>query len=69
MKNLQKIGVQELGVQEMRATEGGFIDIIYEVLTGRDFSADVRTVLKETIKAHAEVRAEGGKTSIDMPFP
>ncbi len=69
MKNLDKFGVQELSTREMQKTEGGFIDFIYEYVTGRSLAQDARALTKEIAKAHAQVRAEGGKTSIDMPFP
>lgn len=71
MKNLDlnALSVQEMNVEEMRKAEGGFLDFVYEVVTGRSLASDVRSALIAGSKAYAQVIQEGGTTSSQMPFP
>jgi len=71
MKNLDlnNYGVQELNGVEMKETDGGILEFVYEYVTGRSLASDARKVTEAAAKAYAQVIAEGGTTSSQMPFP
>ncbi len=64
MKNLQKIGVQELGTQEMKESNGGgYLPGWYKILV--ECLIEYR---EEISGAYAQTIREGGKVCTDMPF-
>lgn len=43
--------------QEMKKTDGGFIDFLYEYVTGRSLAKDLRALTIELGTKHAEIVA------------
>lgn len=65
---LEKFGVKEMDVVEMKTTDGGFVDFLYEFFTGRSLASDARYVVNQAAEAYAQVIQEGGTTASTMPF-
>ena len=70
MKNLDlnSYGVQEMDAKAMSEIDGGFVEFLYEYVTGRSLASDARKLTKAAAAAYAQVIQEGGKTCTDMPF-
>ncbi len=55
--DLNAYGVEAMSKQEMKKTDGGFIDFLYRLVTGRDLADDLRTVAIDLATKHAEIVA------------
>ena len=66
--DLNAMGVQEMDAQEVKETDGGFIEFLYELITGRSLASDARHACRQAAGAYAQTIQEGGKTCTDMPF-
>ncbi len=56
MKNLEKFGVQELGTQEMRVTDGGMIDPLFGVKAFALWAFFVKGEVEDFMKGYNESR-------------
>ncbi|WP_302304310.1 hypothetical protein [Culturomica massiliensis] len=55
--DLNAYGVEAMSKQEMKKTDGGFIDFLYEYVTGRSLAKDLRALTIELGTKHAEIVA------------
>lgn len=55
--DLNAYGVGAMSKQEMKKTDGGFIDFLYELIFDRSLAKDLRTLAIDLATKHAEIVA------------